>query len=170
MSFWRISPTSLAQKIVSAAQEKVLSQRINKVTISVASAVAANSLIQVKSLVKTPVEVSVPISYTRNVGKIGVVPLEYTNVQLQEYFQDAGVIFARRQIACSRSEDATVLQRHRSSVVLTFRPDLFLSGRVKFCFNCFSLEEFCEGQTQCFKRQRFGHIARDCRGIQRCKV
>lgn len=87
ISFWRINPNSLAQEIVSATQDKVLTQGHNKdgtLTISVSSSASASSPLQDKILVNTPVEVRVPISYTDNVENIWSILLEHTDVQNQE--------------------------------------------------------------------------------------
>lgn len=59
---------------------------------------------------------------------------------LKQYFKDAKVVSAHNQVAWSRSGDSTVLQRPRSRVVLTFRPDLPSPDRVKLRFNCLSVD------------------------------
>ncbi|XP_042148626.1 uncharacterized protein LOC121837166 [Ixodes scapularis] len=81
-SFWRINPNVVANEVIGIAKEKLLSHRINKdgsLAVSVESLLAANRLLAVTSLCTIEVTTSVPESYSRNLGKIKGVPLEYSD-------------------------------------------------------------------------------------------
>ncbi|KAM7286493.1 uncharacterized protein ISCGN_030296 [Ixodes scapularis] len=172
-SFWKVNPNKLAQEIVATSQEKVLSQRIDKnggLTVTVASAEAANNLLKLNALAGIKVDVVVPQSYSKNLGKIWGVPLDYSDDQLGEYLRDDGVISAQRQMKFTRREDGPVTKHPLTTVILKFREDLQLPARIKLGFHSFPVQEHCEAPTQCYNCQRYGHLARDCRSSRRCKI
>lgn len=93
-SLWRVNPNEVAKEIIDVAQEKLLSHRIKKdgsLSVSVASLPAANRLLAMTSLCTIEVTASVPHSYSRNLGKIKGVPIEYSDGELHEYLKDVGV-------------------------------------------------------------------------------
>lgn len=172
-SLWRANPNVVAADIVVAAQEKVLAHRFNKdgsLVVNVSSLSAANRLLQVPTLAGIAVEARVPQSYMATYGKIQAVPLEYTDEELGSYLCDQGVLSARRQVSYSRNEDSVVTETRRRSVILEFKAGTPLPARVFLGFCSFPVTEYMGAATQCFKCQRHGHIAKNCRGPIRCKV
>ncbi|KAM7314683.1 uncharacterized protein ISCGN_004467 [Ixodes scapularis] len=123
-----------------------------------------------KSLVGIDVSVTVSESYTRNVGKINNIPVQYSDFELLDYLKDAGVIAVQRQISYSRKEDGSMEQEPTESVLLQFPQDQPMPSRVFLGFTSHPVMEYFGIPTQCFRCQRHGHIARHCRGQQRCKV
>lgn len=112
----------------------------------------------------------IPESYTRNVGKVKHVPLQYSDEQLLEYLRDAGVISARRQMKYYRQEDGAVTSRPLHTVILTFRDDRPIPGRIYLGFTSHPVEEYLGPALRCYNCQRFGHMAKSCRNTRRCKI
>ncbi|KAM7291266.1 uncharacterized protein ISCGN_027839 [Ixodes scapularis] len=172
-SFWRINPNVVANEVIGIAKEKLLSHRINKdgsLAVSVESLLAANRLLAVTSLCTIEVTPSAPESYSRNLGKIKGVPLEYSDGELLEYLKDFGVLYVQRQIAYRRQDDGKVEEHKTESVILRFRPDRPMPQRILMGFTSHPVEEYFGPPIQCFHCQRYGHISKFCRGPQRCKV
>lgn len=172
-SFWRVNPNTIANEILNITKEKLLSHRINKdgsMTVSVASLQSANRLLAVTSLSAIEVTTSVPNSYSRNLGKIKGVPLEYSDDELLEYLKDFGVISVQRQVSYRRQDDGNTVSRKTESVLLHFRPDRAMPQRILLGFTSHPVDEYFGPPVQCFKCQRYGHIANFCRGPTRCKV
>lgn len=88
----------------------MLSQRIdkNRLLVTVASGEAANNLLKLNVLAGIEVDVTLPLSYYRNLGKLWGVPLEHTNEQLVEYLRYDKVVSAQRQMKYIRREDGYV--------------------------------------------------------------
>ncbi|CAN7948468.1 unnamed protein product, partial [Ixodes hexagonus] len=172
-SLWRVNPNEVAEEIIEIAQEKLLSHRINKdgsLTVSVASLPTANRLLAMSSVCSIEVTTNVPYSYSKNLGKIKGVPIEYTDGELLEYLKDIGVLSVQRQIAYRRQDDGNVEPRKTESVLLHFRPDRPMPSRVLLGFASHTVDEYFGPPVQCYNCQRYGHIAQYCRGPRRCKV
>lgn len=172
-SFWRVNPNVLASEIVAVSQEKLLSHRITKdgsLAVNVASLPSANRLLAVATLSGVACTAIVPKSYSRSIGKITGVPLEYRDEELLEYLKDYGVLSLRRQASYYRQEDETAEVKYRESVILHFRADKPPPTRVMLGFTSHPVREHFEAAVQCFRCQRHGHVAKYCRGEQRCKV
>lgn len=172
-SFWRVNPNKIAQEIVATAQEKVQSQRINNdgsLSVTVASLQSANKLLEMSNVAGINVTTCVPQSYSRNMGKIKDVPLQYTDAELLEYLRDAGVISVRRQVGYTPQPNGNIQASLRSSVILQFRDDVPMPQRVLLGFTSHPVEEHFGPTIRCFRCQRHGHIAVNCRGPKRCKL
>lgn len=172
-SFWRGNPNRIAQEILTAAQENVQSHRITKdgsVAVTMPSLESANKLLGLSNIAGIDVTTSVPQSYSRNEGKIKDVPLEYTDSELLEYLKDGGVISVRRQIAYAPQSNGNIQASFRSSVILQFRVDCPMPNRVVLGFTSHPVEEYFSPPVRCFRCQRHGHLAANCRGPQRCKI
>ncbi|KAL1477439.1 hypothetical protein MTO96_035739 [Rhipicephalus appendiculatus] len=171
-SFWRVNPNVLATEVLAVTKEKLLEVRITRdgsVLALAASLEAANRLLATTTLMGIPVEPRVPASYSRNVGRIKNVPLEYSDSELLDYLKDAGVISVRRQSSTKQTENGEVETRFYKNVILHFRSDRPMPARVMLGFTSHPVTEFF-GVVQCFRCQRHGHIAKYCRGPQRCKI
>lgn len=172
-SLWRLNPNLLAAAVVTSAQEKVLTHRMNKdgtLIVTVSTLAAANRLLEVTEIAGMAIRASVPRAYSANFGKILGVPLEYTDSELLEYLRDQGVISVRRQVSYVPDENGTVTESRRGSVILEFANDSPLPKRAYLGFCSYPIQEFMGAATQCFKCQRHGHIAKHCNGPVRCKV
>lgn len=172
-SLWRANPNLLASEVVATAQEKVLTHRLNKdgsLIVTVSSLSAVNRLLRISTLAGMTVETRVPQTYMATYGKIQGVPLEYTDKELTNYLRDQGVTSARRQVTYSRDENQAVVESRRRSVILEFKTGSPLPARVFLGFHSFPVTEYVGSATQCFKCQRHGHIAKNCRGKLRCKI
>ncbi|KAH7973090.1 hypothetical protein HPB52_021165 [Rhipicephalus sanguineus] len=172
-SFWKVNPNLLASAVVTTAQEKVLSHRLNKdgsLMVTMSSVPAANRLLAVTDLAGIAVEARVPYSYSATYGRIQDVPVEYSDDDLKEYLSEQGVISAKRQVAYIPNEDGVVTETRRRSVILEFSKDAPLPSRVSFGFCSYPVTEYIGSATQCFRCQRHGHIAKYCNGPIRCKI
>lgn len=172
-TFWRVNPNVVASEIVTLAKEKVSSFRVNQdgsFSVTVSSLASAKSLLSCVQVAGLLVKPFIPESYIRNVGKIRHVPLQYTEEQLTEYLREAGVTSARRQTRYIRQEDGTVESRPVRSVILQFRNDRPIPERVYLGFTSHPVEEYLGPARRCYNCQRFGHLAKNCRGTRRCKI
>ncbi|XP_049520311.1 uncharacterized protein LOC125944157 [Dermacentor silvarum] len=172
-TFWQVNPNRVSSEIVSAAKEKVQSFRVNgdgSFSVSVASVASAKNLLLLQEVAGLQVKPYIPASYTRNVGKIHHVPLQYTEGQLLEFLKDFGVISVRRQARYYRLEDGTVKSRSLYSVILHFRDDKPMPQRIHLGFTSHPVEEYLGPALRCYNCQRFGHLAKNCRGSRRCKI
>ncbi|KAL1442313.1 hypothetical protein MTO96_046462 [Rhipicephalus appendiculatus] len=98
-SFWKVNPNLPASAVVTIAQEKVFSHRLNKdgsVMVTMSSVPAANRLLAVTELAGVAVEAHVPHSYSATYGRIQDVPVEYSDDDLKEYLSEQGVISAKK--------------------------------------------------------------------------
>ncbi|CAN8005827.1 unnamed protein product [Ixodes pacificus] len=111
-------------------------------TVSVASLQSANRLLAVTSLSAIEVTTSVPNSYSRNLGKIKGVPLEYSDDELLEYLKDFGVISVQRQVSYRRQDDGNTVSRKTESVLLHFRPDRAMPQRILLGFTSHPVDEY----------------------------
>ncbi|KAM7291270.1 hypothetical protein ISCGN_027843 [Ixodes scapularis] len=133
-SFWRVNPNAIASEILAVSQEKLIAHRFTKdgsLAVNVASLASANKLLAITTLVGVTCTATVPKSYSRNIGKITGVPLEYTEEELLEFLKDFGVLSLRRQASYYRREDDDSTDTiYHDSVILHFRPDKPLPTRV----------------------------------------
>ncbi|XP_072144472.1 uncharacterized protein [Dermacentor andersoni] len=172
-TFWQVNPNRVSAEIVFAAKEKVQSFRTTRdgsFSVSVASLASAKRLLMLSSVGGLEVKPFIPESYTRNVGKVKHVPLQYTDDQLLDFLKDAGVISARRQIRYSRQEDGAVKSYPLHTVILTFRDDRPIPGRIYLGFTSHPVEEYLGPALRCCNCQRFGHMVKTCRSTHRCKI
>lgn len=173
-SFWRVNPNAIASEILAVSQEKLIGHRFTEdgsLAVNVASLASANKLLAITTLVGVTCTATVPKSYSRNIGKITGVPLEYTEEELLEFLKDFGVLSLRRQASYYRREDDDSTDTiYHDSVILHFRPDKPLPTRVMLGFTSHPVQEYFGTAVQCFGCQKHGHIAKYCRGPQRCKV
>lgn len=172
-SFWHVNPNRVSTEIVSAAKEKVQSFRTTRdgsFSVSVTSLASAKRLLMLTNVGGLEVKPFIPESYTRNVRKVRHVPLQYTDGQLLDYLKESGVISARRQVKYYRQEDGAVMSRPLHTVILTFRDDRPIPGRIYLGFTSHPVEEYLGPALRCYNCQRFGHMAKSCRSTRRCKI
>lgn len=172
-SFWLVNPNNLAAEIVAVAQEKLLSHQFTKdgsLVVNVSSLTSANKLLAITALAGIPCTSNVPASYSRSVGKITGVPREYKDEQLLEYLKDTGVTTVRRQASYIRNDDETITVKLHESVILTFRPDKPMPTKVFLGFTSHPVQEYFGVAMQCFRCQKHGHMAKYCKGPQKCKI
>lgn len=172
-NFWQVNPNRAASEIVSAAKEKVQSFRVNRdgsFSVNVASLSSARHLLSMSEVAGLGVKTSIPASYTRNVGKIRHVPVQYTEEQLVDFLKEFGVTSARRQARFNRQEDGSVVSHPLRTVILHFREDKPMPQRVHLGFTSHSVEEYLGPALRCFNCQRFGHLAKNCHSPRRCKI
>ncbi|XP_040079323.1 uncharacterized protein LOC120850757 [Ixodes scapularis] len=144
-SFWKFNPNRIAKEIVTVYQEKLLAPRIRKdgtITVNTATLNSTNRLLMMKSLVGIDVTVTVSESYTRNVGKVNNIPVQYSDYELLDYLKDAGVIAVQRQIAYSRKEDGSMEQQPTESVLLHFPQNHQMPARVLLGFTSHPVMEY----------------------------
>ncbi|CAN7945588.1 unnamed protein product [Ixodes hexagonus] len=109
-SFWHVNPNVLASEILQVSQEKLLSHRFTSdgsLAVNVTSLTSANRLLAVSTLAGITCAATVPKSYSKSIGKITGVPVEYREDELLEYLKDYGVLSLRRQASYHRHEDDT---------------------------------------------------------------
>ena len=98
----------------------------------------------------------VPGAYTRLRRGITGVPISMSTVDIKEHLKGGRMIEAKRLI--SRKEG----QRSESlSVLLRF--EKVIPGNVQRGFLSFNVREFVPSVVRCFKCQRMGHVAVQCK-------
>ncbi|KAH9363903.1 hypothetical protein HPB48_011211 [Haemaphysalis longicornis] len=127
---------------------------------------------RLKRLDDTPVEVTLPLWYGRNIAKIRRVPVWFDDDAIREsLFPSAGVISARRLVAYHALRSGRRHDIPQTSVVLLFRPDISqIPSSVGLCGVKYAVEPYHLPPTQCMNCQRFGHVVRMCKTPTRCKV
>lgn len=171
-SFWNVNPNVVAKTIRSAAQESILHHRINRdgsMCVFVQSEGAVANLMSLQVVAGIAVMVTIPTSYVKNMAKVYDVPLEYTDEALASYLEDDGVIAARRQVRHIFHEDGSEEYIPLKNVILTFQSNKKLPLEINLGFATHKVHEYVEGPVQCYRCQRFGHLARSCRWSPRCK-
>lgn len=171
-TFWNIRGSQVSRELEQIIGENIVNQKINRagfLCVNVATAADAVKLLNIKKLGGANVETVIPSMYLRHEAKIRGVPYHYTNEQLIKYFSDVGVVDARRQLTVKRLHDGSFEEYPRGSVILTFKPDATLPRMLELGPDRFIVEEYIEAPLQCFKCLRFGHTARDCVSVSRCK-
>lgn len=171
-TFWNIRASQVSREIEEAVGDNVINQKINRagfLCVNVATAGDAVKLLNLRKLGGVDVETVIPSMYLRHEAKIRGVPYHFTNEQLTQYFSHAGVVSARRQLTVKRLHDGSFEEYPRSSVVLAFKPDATLPKTLELGPDRFIVEEYIEAPMQCFKCLRFGHTARNCVSVSRCK-
>ncbi|KAH9367461.1 hypothetical protein HPB48_007532 [Haemaphysalis longicornis] len=173
LSFWKANPNRVAAEIVAAINEKVLSSRINKdgsFCVGVNSLLSAQKLLELKTLAGIPINALIPESYMKTLGKIKDVPIEYSDEDLLEYLKERGVIAVRRQRTWKVNEDGSTSMRPLPNVFLQFVRTNLCHIVFLWALQCTRLKQYIEPAIRCYKCQRYGHIARTCRGTLRCKT
>ncbi|XP_064469998.1 uncharacterized protein LOC135384740 [Ornithodoros turicata] len=173
LSFWKVNPNTVAKEICSAAQEEILSHRFNRdgsICVCVTSEGAVANLMGLKTVAGLDVAVIIPSSYLNNMGKIYDVPLDYEDEDIASYLAEEGVTSARRQRRHVYTEGGLDYYTPLKSVILTFKSNMKLPKTLRLGFNTYEVSEYVEGPVQCYKCQRFGHLARSCRGSTRCMI
>lgn len=171
-TFWNIRASQVSREIEEVVGDVVINQKINRagfLCVNVATAGDAVKLLNLKTLGGVEVETVIPSMYLRHEAKIRGVPYHFTNEELARYFAHAGVVSARRQLTVKRLHDGSFEEYPRSSVVLAFKPDATLPRMLELGPDRFIVEEYIEAPMQCFKCLRFGHTARNCVSVSRCK-
>ncbi|KAG0437854.1 hypothetical protein HPB47_017265 [Ixodes persulcatus] len=134
---------------------------------NIADAATVNKLLKVRSLYGVAVQATIPKTYMRNNGLVTGVPDWYSDSELTEFLEPAGVIAARRlyQRRAKVGEAAKPTDR----VVLTFRPNTKRPVRVSPGFTIHEVCDYVESPSRCFNCQALGHIAKYCKNAVKCK-
>ncbi|KAL1442147.1 hypothetical protein MTO96_030925 [Rhipicephalus appendiculatus] len=129
----------------------------------------ANVLLETKNICGIAISARVPHSYMKNTCVVRGVPRWYSDEELLTYLKPQGVYHARRIVRRVQTSSSEWESRRTGSVVLTFAPNSERPEKINLGFTRHELEDYVETPPRCFKCQRFGHVAKHCRGEQRCK-
>lgn len=80
------------------------------------------------------------------------------------YLSNACAIAVRRQMYYSRLENGSYVARPFDYVVVHFRTDRPTPFRTFLGLTSHRVREYFDPAVQCFRFQRHGHYANDCRG------
>ncbi|KAH7971214.1 hypothetical protein HPB49_020456 [Dermacentor silvarum] len=126
-----------------------------------------NALLSCKSISGTAISARVPNSYLQNTCIIRGVPKWYTDEELLNYLKPQGVYHARRVTRRVQTSESEWESRRTSTVVLTFAPNTDRPEKINLGFTRHETIDYVETPPRCFKCQRYGHVAKYCRGDQR---
>lgn len=128
-----------------------------------------NALLRCGHLGGVAVSARLPHSYVQNTCVIKGVPKWHTEEELLTYLKPQGVLHVRRIVRRDRSSPDKWKVLPTNAVVLTFAPNSERPEKINLGFTRHEVTEYTESPPRCFKCQRYGHIAKVCRGEQRCK-
>ncbi|KAH7953488.1 hypothetical protein HPB49_009320 [Dermacentor silvarum] len=129
----------------------------------------ANILLETKNIGGIAISARVPHSYMKNMCIVRRVPKWYSDEELLTFLRPQGVFHARRIIRRVQTSPSEWESRRTNSVVLTFAPNSERPEKINLGFTRQELVDYVDTPPRCFKCQRFGHIAKYCRGEHRCK-
>ena len=106
-------------------------------------------------------------------GIIFDVPLEMTQEEILQELKSQGVLTVTRMTKRAQASDiiegqssANPQRIELKSVILTFKTQL--PQQIHLCFQIFKVKQYIPNPIRCFKCQRFGHPAQQCRYKERC--
>ncbi|KAH7983026.1 hypothetical protein HPB52_008822 [Rhipicephalus sanguineus] len=138
--------------------------------VSCSSASGAQELLSVRRFAGIRASTCVLNWYSRRLGRIRDVPLNYTDRLLMESLRDYGVVSVRRQCAYRvKGSSNETRKRFTNSVILHFRADRHMPSHVYLGFNRFRVDRYFGAPTQCYNCQRYGHTSEFCHHSMRCK-
>lgn len=172
-SFSHVDPRLVAQDCRELLKNEHFSHQVRgdgSLVVSCSSVSAAKSLLSVGRIADIRVSARISNWYSRRLGRIRHVPLNYTEQLLLESLKDYGVVAVRRQYAYRvRAENNEPCRRMTTSVILHFRPDRHMPPQVFLGFTKHDVEKYFGTPTQCYNCQRYGHTSEFCRHSRRCK-
>ena len=111
------------------------------------------------------VPVTVAVHPTKNTAR-GVISSDVlegmTEEEILEGMEEQGVVAVRRM---NRREEGKLVGTN--TVLLSFR-DRELPDKVRVGWRRVAVRKYVPDPTRCFRCQRFGHVARSCKGKERC--
>lgn len=164
------NPLKLSEEIAAAADAPLVRHHFTArggLLVDVADAATVNKLLKVRSLCGVAVQATIPKTYMRNNGLVTGVPDWYSDSELTEFLEPAGVIAARRLY--QRRAKVGEVAKPTDRVVLTFRPNTERPVRVSLGFTMHEVCDYVEAPSRCFNCQALGHIAKYCKNAVKCK-
>lgn len=137
--------------------------------LDVGSEEEVNTLLKCSRIGNIAVVAHLPHSYLQNTCIIKGVPTWHTEEELLAYLKPQGVLHVRRVLRRIDRESKEWKTKPTDRVVLSFAPNCERPDKINLGFTRHEVVEYTESPSRCFKCQRFGHVARVCKGEQRCK-
>lgn len=142
--------------------DKAFPVRGGKLLIQCRNSTQRDKALKLQSVCKLEVSEARLFGERRLKGVISGIPLGEKLEDLKKVMKGGTIVSVKRLQANRNGErvDST-------SVLLEFQESV-LPERVMVGYMSFSVREYVPGPVRCYKCQRYGHIAKVCRGKQRC--
>ncbi|KAH7960445.1 hypothetical protein HPB49_019937 [Dermacentor silvarum] len=129
-----------------------------------------NALLSCKSISGAAISARVPNSYLQSTSIIRGVPECYTDEELLNYLKPQAIYHAWRVTRRVQTSESKWESRRTRTVVLTLAPNTDRPEKINLGFTRQETIDYVETPRRCFKCQRYGYVAKYCRGDQRlCK-
>ncbi|KAH7977522.1 hypothetical protein HPB49_002166 [Dermacentor silvarum] len=172
-SFNSVDPRLIAKECRKLLNYERFSHQVRSdgtLTVACSSASGAQELLSVSHFAGIKASACILNWYSRRLGRIRDVPLNYTDRLLVESLRDYGVVSVRRQCAYRLKGNSTeTCRRFTNSVILHFRADRHMPSHVYLGFTRYRVDRYFGAPTQCYNCQRYGHTSEFCQHSRRCK-
>lgn len=118
-----------------------------------------SNILMKESLNKLKITSHIPGATSKARGVIAGIPTSVTMEEIKENLSKYGITDAKRLTKGKEKTEST-------SILLSFNKDL--PTRVQMGYMSYMVREYIPPPLRCFKCQRFGHVAGQCRGKIRC--